>query len=281
MRTFSDGRVDTKMIGRIARTVRRLGRLRGRLGERVADLLAAARCRIGAPVAELAEQRRLSAAPARAAGAGCCGAGACLARWRFRPALLSFGRLCARRSRRADRPPPRAQAALIGTRFSSIIGPPAQRPGSHRNTGGNRQCEGTAASASWSFRPRDGAVAGTLSWVRSVHPEHEVPMKAMLCTRFGGPDDLEYRRPSRSRAGRGRGRRRHQGGGAQLLRHADHRREIPVQAAVPVLAGVRIRRRGGERRRGRERIRAGRPRARLWRLRRGAREDRDHARSAS
>ncbi len=103
---------------------------------------------------------------------------------------------------------------------------------------------------------------------RTIHESH--PLHAL-------------RRPRRSRiqgpARSGAGSRRGRGGGeircAQLLRHADHRRQVPGQAALPVLAGLRIRRRGGERRRGRDGTCRRRPRARLWRLRGGAREGAD------
>ena len=58
-------------------------------------------------------------------------------------------------------------------------------------------------------------------------------------------------------AGQGPGARRREGGGRQFPRHADHRRQVPVQATAPVRAGPR----GGGRhhRSGRGRERATRP----------------------
>ena len=100
-------------------------------------------------------------------------------------------------------------------------------------------------------------------------------MKALLCTRYGTPDDLDARRYSRSCARAGRSRRAHRGGGAELLRHADHRQQVPDQAGVAVFAGRRIRRHSRESRRGRHDVRGRRPRHRRYRLRRGARAHRD------
>ena len=118
-------------VGRIARPVRRGGFRGRRLGDREADLLAAGRSGIGAPVAILAEQRRLDAADgggvrgfgaawrplgAAAAGlglgsgllglAGWRGAGAAEARSRSRGCWASAGTAnAAASSKRQNNPP--------------------------------------------------------------------------------------------------------------------------------------------------------------------------------
>ena len=68
-------------------------------------------------------------------------------------------------------------------------------------------------------------------------------MKALLCTRYGTPDDLEIADIAEPAPGSGRSGGARRGGGAELLRHADHRRQVPAQAGVAVLARRRIRRR--------------------------------------
>ena len=97
------------------------------------------------------------------------------------------------------------------------------------------------------------------------------PMKAMLCDRFGTPDDLVLADIPDPVAGAGRGRGQGRGGRPEFLRHADHRRQIPDQAAVPVLAGRRVRRRRRKRRRRRRRLQARRPRHGLHQFQRRAR----------
>ena len=62
--------------------------------------------------------------------------------------------------------------------------------------------------------------------------ERPPTMKAILCTHYGGPDELELADIPAPTAGPKRGRRAHQGRGAEFLRYPDHRRQIPVQAAI-------------------------------------------------
>jgi NADPH2:quinone reductase len=57
-------------------------------------------------------------------------------------------------------------------------------------------------------------------------------MKAILCTRFGGPDDLEFKDLPDPRPGR-RGGRAVKAAALNFLRHADHRRQIPVKPPFP------------------------------------------------
>ena len=134
-------------VGRIARPVRRLGRRRGRLGQREADLLAAGGRRVGAPVAELAEQRRLAAARRGRRLRRFLLGGGFFALLRFpwflsrAPWLLGRRSVAARPQRSAARTSPRAPAELRDRNARIvIIGPPAsamsaKSPRSHRNTG--------------------------------------------------------------------------------------------------------------------------------------------------
>ena len=108
------------------------------------------------------------------------------------------------------------------------------------------------------------------SWVSAV--------KAILCQRFCTPDELVlggYSRPG-GRTGRGRGQGR--GGRTELLRYADHRRQISDQTAVSVLARGRVRGRGRERGRRGQRVRAGRPGDGLYQFQRRARAHRGRGR---
>ena len=152
LRTFSAGRVEMNSVGRIARPAGRLVACEARLCERVADLLAAAVCRIGAPVAELPEQRRLPRRRGRLrrrrrsawrapssdlAGAGrlsCCLAGGfCCGR---APTVSSD---LDKRQRKRER--------NGSIRTLANIGPPAHStPRSHRNNGkiGNVKAAGVS-----------------------------------------------------------------------------------------------------------------------------------------
>ena len=77
-------------------------------------------------------------------------------------------------------------------------------------------------------------------------------MKAILCTHYGGPDELELAEIPAPTAGPNEA----VGIKAAALNFfgitPDHRRQIPVQAAISVLAGIRIRRDRRKRRPGRD-----------------------------
>ena len=115
----------------------------------------------------------------------------------------------------------------------SIIGP--YRSKGRRPNGRSRTIRDSSRIRTEN-RPCEGGNAPARCGALTLRPAvlEIAAMKALLCTRYGGPDDLELedipdpRR--RTRRGRGAG----QGGGAEFLRHADHRREsTSTKPAMP------------------------------------------------
>ena len=95
------------------------------------------------------------------------------------------------------------------------------------------------------------------------------PMRAMMSETPGGPESLKLMELPSKPLGKGQVRVAVRAAGRQLPRHADHRRQVPVQAAASVRAGPRDRGRHHRSGRGRQRLQEGRPRDRHdrpWRL---------------
>ena len=215
----------------------------GRLGQREADLLAAGRRRVGAPVAELAEQGGLRR------GIGSCRLrGGRLRGCGWRPPA-SAGCCASRRHRNAARD--QNEGEIVASNSSGLASDARASGASNQSKYSEIMGKIGNVKAVWSQRPVGG-------WPQTGRPNARQnldnrAMKAILCTRPGTPDDLDAGRPARPgrRPGRGRGPGRSRG--AEFLRHADHRRQVPVQAGLSVLAGRRIRRHRREPRRRRDR----------------------------